>query len=79
MSKKKNVGDKYTNIDTVLDQGIRSRYSRAVEQLEKADDFLPEDAYAGTSEDINKTIRHLNETALRLNELLVYRKIAGVD
>lgn len=71
--------DKYTNIDTVIDQGIKSKYQKAVDQIDKAEELIPTSGYEGSSEDINKAIRHYQEGIFRLTELLAYRKIGGID
>ena len=69
----------YGNIDTVLDQGIRSRFDKACAALDAADELIPENAYDGNAEELRQCIMRLNTAMTNLAELIAYRKIMGVD
>ena len=47
--------------------------------LDKADDLLPEDALDGSAADIREAIKHIQNAAENLSELMAYRKMIGVD
>lgn len=47
--------------------------------MELADDLVPLDALDGTSAEIREAIKHLNEAATNLAEMMAYRKMLGVD
>lgn len=69
----------YTNFETMLPQGARSRHTKALAALDSADDLLPETALDGTAADLRQAIKHLATAMENLTELIVYRKMLGVD
>ena len=78
MGKKDNT-ERFKSLDVMLPQGARSKHNKAVDQLERADDLLPASALEGTSADLREAIKLLNEASTNIAELLVYRKIMGID
>lgn len=77
MTKKDN--EKYKSIDVQLMQGARSRHAKAIKALDAADDLVPDTDLGGTSGEIREAIKHLYGAAENLTEMLVYRKMMGVD
>lgn len=69
----------YSSFDTMLPQGARSRHAKAVSALDSADDLLPGTALDGSSADLRQAIKHLQTAIENLAELIVYRKMMGVD
>ena len=79
MPKSKKSNDHYKGFDVMLPQGARSRHMKAVSSIEKADDLIPVDALDGEAKEIREAIRHLQEAAGHLSEMMAYRKMLGVD
>jgi hypothetical protein len=79
MSKREDRGGAFKDWPTMIEQGARSRYKKAVESLDEADDAMPTDALAGTKSELVKAIRALEVATANLNEMLAYRKMLGVD
>jgi hypothetical protein len=71
--------DRFKGFDVMLPQGARSRYGKAVQLIDKADDLLPDDALTGDAASIRQAIKHLTEAATQLSEMMAYRKMMGVD
>ncbi len=71
--------ERFKSLDVTLPQGARSRFMKAQRACENAEDLLPTDALDGTSQDIRQAIKHLQAAAENLGEMLVYRKILGID
>lgn len=71
--------DRFKDFDVMLPQGARSRHTKAMTALDKADDLLPEDALDGSAADIRGAIKHIQNAAENLSELMAYRKMIGVD
>lgn len=69
----------FKDYDTMLPQGARSRYKKAVEAIDAADDLLPKDALDGQASDLRQAVKHLYTAAENITELLAYRKMYGVD
>lgn len=70
---------KYQSFDTMLPQGARSRFQKALGALDAVEDLLPDDALAGTAADLRQAIKHLHSAGENLAELMAYRKMIGVD
>jgi delta-aminolevulinic acid dehydratase/porphobilinogen synthase len=73
------MNERYKSLDVILPQGARSKFMKAAQAIEQADDLLPSDALDGTSQDIRQAIKHLQAAAENLTEMMAYRKIMGVD
>ncbi|MCB2020863.1 MAG: hypothetical protein KDG44_08665 [Burkholderiaceae bacterium] len=71
--------EKFKSYDTMLPQGARSRFQKAVDAMEAADKLVPDEALDGNPADIRQAIKHLYSAAENLAELLAYRKMYGVD
>lgn len=71
--------DDYTNLDVMLPQGARSRHVKAMKAIDAADDLMPVDALDGTSAELRQAIKHLQSATENIAEMIVYRKIMGVD
>ena len=71
--------DDYRAFDVMLPQGARSRFTKAVQALDAADELLPEDALLGTSAELRQAIKHLQGAVENLSEMMAYRKMMGVD
>ena len=69
----------YSALEAMLPQGARSRHRKAVDALGAADDLIDDDALGGTSADLRQAIAQLDTARTNLAELLVYRKMMGVD
>ena len=76
---KKQDPERFKAFDVMLPQGARARHAKAVKAMELADDLVPMDALDGTSAEIREAIKHLNEAATNLAEMMAYRKMLGVD
>lgn len=76
---KKQDPERFKTFDVMLPQGARARHAKAVRGMELADDLVPLDALDGTSAEIREAIKHLNEAATNLAEMMAYRKMLGVD
>ena len=76
---KKQDPERFKTFDVMLPQGARARHAKAVKGMELADDLVPLDALDGTSAEILEAIKHLNEAATNLAEMMAYRKMLGVD
>ena len=74
---KKQDPERFKTFDVMLPQG--ARHAKAVKGMELADDLVPLDALDGTSAEIREAIKHLNEAATNLAEMMAYRKMLGVD
>jgi len=70
---------RYKDYDVMLPQGARSRYSKAMQSLEDAEECWPTDALEGSKSDLVRGIRALEVATANLNELIAYRKMIGVD
>jgi len=70
---------KFVNMELMLMQGIESRFKKGITLLEKASDLTPISGLEGSSADIKQAIKNLNEGAAYLTEMLVYRKLIGID
>jgi hypothetical protein len=71
--------EQYKSFDTMLPQGARSRFSKAMKALDDADTLMPDDALLGTSAELRQAIKHLQGAVENLSELMAYRKMMGVD
>lgn len=71
--------DRYRDLDTMIQQGARSRYEKAVTALEDADELIPASAHEGKAEDLRQAQMRLQTAIVNLSELIAYRKMAGVD
>jgi hypothetical protein len=71
--------ERYKSFDVMLPQGARSRFEKAASSIEEADALLPENALGGTAADLQAALVHLNRAQANLCELIVYRKLMGVD
>lgn len=71
--------DKYKDYDVMLPQGARSRFVKACDAMDVAEESLPEDALEGGKSELVRAIRHLEVATANLNELLAYRKMIGID
>lgn len=69
----------YSALESMLPQGARSRFTKAAAAIEAADALVPDSALDGTSADLRQAVKHLYVAAENLTELLVYRKMMGVD
>ena len=76
---KKQDPERFKTFDVLLPLGARARHAKAVKGMELADDLVPLDALDGTSAEIREAIKHLNEAATNLAEMMAYRKMLGVD
>ena len=76
---KKQDPERFKTFDVMLPQEARARHAKAVKGMELADDLVPLDALDGTSAEIREAIKHLNEAATNLAEMMAYRKMLGVD
>jgi hypothetical protein len=76
---RKRNAERFKGLDVILPQGARSRHMKAVDLIERADALIPDDALTGTSADLRQAAKHLQEAAANIAEMLVYRKIMGVD
>ena len=76
---KKHDPERFKAFYVMLPQGARARHAKAVRLMELADDLVPMDAFDGTSAEIREAIKHLNEAATNLAEMMAYRKMLGVD
>ena len=76
---KKHDSEKFKGYDTMLPQGARSRYGKLVQALDDADHLLPDDALDGSSEDLRQLLMRLQTATTNLTEMLVYRKMMGID
>ena len=76
---KKQDPERFKTFDVMLPQVARARHAKAVRLMELADDLVPMDALDGTSAEIREAIKHLNEAATNLAEMMAYRKMLGVD
>jgi hypothetical protein len=80
MGKPKNdASERFKSFDVMLPQGARSRFDKAMRLIDHAEDLLPADALAGDSASLRQAIKDLQEAATNLAELMVYRKMMGVD
>jgi len=76
----KNVDtDRYKSFDVMLPQGARSKFSKAIAAVDKAEDALPDDALLGTAADMRTAIKHYQTAIENLTELMPYRKMLGID
>lgn len=69
----------YTAFETMLPQGARSRFDKTLKAMDAADELMPDSAMEGTAADLRGAIAHLQTATANLIELLVYRKMTGVD
>ncbi len=71
--------DRFKSFDTMLPQGARSRFTKAMNALGEAEDLLPDDALDGNAADLRQVILHLQKATENLSEMMAYRKMLGVD
>jgi hypothetical protein len=71
--------ERFKSFDVMLPQGARSRFDKLVRALDEAEDLMPDDALDGSSEELRQVLMRLQTAQTNLTELLVYRKILGVD
>jgi hypothetical protein len=69
----------YASFEMMLPQGARSRHRKAVDALGSADELIHDEALGGTSADLRQAIALLDTARTNIAELLVYRKMMGVD
>lgn len=74
MGEKRRITD-----DQQIVQGANSRFQKAVKAFEAADDRFPQTAFDGTAAELREAIKSLYIAAENITELLVYRKLMGVD
>ena len=79
MSKREDRSAAFKDWPTMIEQGACSRYKKATESLDQADDAMPAAALSGSKSGLVKAIRALEVATANLNELLAYRKMLGVD
>ncbi len=69
----------YTAMETMLPQGARSRFDKAMKAMDAADTLVPNSAMEGSAADLRQAVKHLQAACENLTELIVYRKMLGVD
>lgn len=78
MSKKRDK-ESFKDLDVILPQGARSRHRKAMDALQAVDDLFPGDVFEGTSADLRAAMAQLNTALVNIAELVVYRKMMGID
>lgn len=76
---KKATKKNYSDFETMLPQGIRSRHTKLISAMDAADDLLPVDAMEGTAEELRQALMQIQVAQTNLCELIAYRKMLGVD